>query len=340
MGMNGWTSLLRADPVPWLLGVDNPSVRFLTLVDILGKPPGGGEALEAKKAIMARGLVPRILARMNPGGYWETEERFYTAKYKGTAWQLIVLAEMSADGADKRIRAARDFLLERSQDRESGGFAHRHGVRTGGGSHSEVIPCLTGNMVYAMIKLGYLDDPGVGRGIDWINRYQRFDDRTSDPPRGWPYERYEMCWGRHTCHMGAAKALKALAEIPAAKRSADTRRTLEMGAEYFLKHHIFKRSHDLAKVSRPGWLRLGYPLMYQTDILEVLGILTRLGYRDQRMREALDAVIRGQDDHGRWTLASTFNGRFQVNVEVRGKASKWITLNALRVLRRFYAQPR
>ena len=95
MGMNDWKSKLQADPVPWLLGADNPSVRYLTLVDILARPTGSGEALEAKKAIMTQGLVPRILARMQPEGYWETAERFYTAKYKGTAWQFIVLAELS-----------------------------------------------------------------------------------------------------------------------------------------------------------------------------------------------------------------------------------------------------
>ena len=35
-------------------------------------------------------------------------------------------------------------------------------------------------------------------------------------------------------------------------------------------------------------------------------------------------------------LESTFNGCFQVNIERKGKPSKWITLNALRVLKRFY----
>lgn len=37
-----------------------------------------------------------------------------------------------------------------------------------------------------------------------------------------------------------------------------------------------------------------------------------------------------------WTLEDTYNGRFQVNIEQKGKPSKWITLNALRVLKRYY----
>ena len=78
--------------------------------------------------------------------------------------------------------------------------------------------------------------------------------------------------------------------------------------------------------------------MYQTDALDILGILTKLGYHDDRMQETVDLVISKQDDQGRWILENTFNGRFQVSIEQKGKPSKWITLNALRALNRFHSQ--
>ena len=68
-----------------------------------------------------------------------------------------------------------------------------------------------------------------------------------------------------------------------------------------------------------------------------MGILTKLGYKDRRMQEAVDLVVSKQDPQGRWKLENTFNGRFQVNVEQKGKPSKWITLNAIEALRRFYS---
>jgi hypothetical protein len=55
------------------------------------------------------------------------------------------------------------------------------------------------------------------------------------------------------------------------------------------------------------------------------------------MREAVDLVVSKQDDQGRWKLERTFNGRFQVNIEQKGKPSKWITLNALKALKWFYS---
>ena len=192
-------------------------------------------------------------------------------------------------------------------------------------------------MVWGLIRLGYLDDNRVQRGIEWIERYQRFDDKGSMPPKEWPYDKYKSCWGSHTCHMGLVKALKALAEIPGSRSNA-TKETIEKGAEYMLIHHIFKRSHDLEMVSKPSWKKFGFPKMWQTDALEVTLILTKLGYRDPRMQEAIDLIASKQGKDGRWLLESTFNGRFQTNIERKGMSSKFVTINALRVLKGWYGR--
>jgi hypothetical protein len=333
--MSNWKPFLKADPTGWLLEKDNPSVRYFTLTDILGKFENDSEVREAKDEIMEVGAVPKILAKQSNRGYWGSPENFYApGKFKGTVWQLMILAELGADSGEERVRKACEFILNNSQDRGSGGFSYLSDS-DGGGRHKRVIPCLTGNMVWSLIRLGYLEDPRVQRGIDWITTYQRFDDGISEALKGWPYGR-RSCWGRHSCHMGVVKALKAHAEIPSDERSEGVRCTIENGAEYLLKHHVYKRSHDLTRVSKAEWLRFGFPLMWNTDVLEVLGILTRLGYRDSRMEEALDLVVSKQDDQGRWKLENTFNGRFQVDIEQKGKPSKWITLNALKALKGFY----
>jgi hypothetical protein len=331
----GWKSKLRADATDWLLEDDNPSVQYFTLTDLLDKPQTDEQTQKARAAIMKVGLVPKILSKQNMDGSWETPTAFYTAKYKGTSWQLLILAELGADIGDICVKNACEFILGSSQHHESHGFSIARAEKTGGGRQSGVIPCLTVNMAYSLIRLGYLDDPRVQAGIDWINNYQRFDDG-EEAPRGWPYDKYVMCFGKHSCFMGAAKALKALAETPANRRDSKIRSTIEVGAEYFLKHQIYKRSHDLSKVSKPGWLHFGFPLMYQTDALEILGVLAKLGYKDERMQEAVDLVISKQDAQGRWKLESTFNGRFQTNIERKGEPSKWITLNALKALKRYY----
>ncbi len=329
-----WRRSLKADPTDWLLEKDNPSVRLLALTDILDLPESDGLVMGARRAIMQTGLVPQLLDLQTPEGAWDEADRFYHAKYKGTVWQLITLAEYWADPSDARVRAACEFILTHSQDVESGGFSVHRDATHGGGRHREVIPCLTGNMVWSLIRLGFLNDQRVQRGIDWITTYQRFDDGEGDVPTGWPYDKAEPCWGKHTCHMGAVKALKALADIPDDQRSKAVSDTIDEGVEYLLKHHLFKRSHDLTKVSKPGWKRFGFPLMYQTDVLEILDILARLGCTDDRVHEAIDLVCSKQTDEGRWLLENSFNGKTWLDVEQKGAPSKWITLRALRVIKR------
>ena len=319
---------------PWLLE-GGAAERYAALTRLPGAAPDTPEVQEARRLIMTEGPVPAILAQQLPDGHWAERDRFYRAKYQGTVWTLIILAELGADGADARVRAACEAVLRDSQDPDSGGFSYDRAKKAGGGLPSGVVPCLTGNMVFALIRLGMLDDPRARRGLDWITTYQRFDDGDGDAPTGRPYDKSEMCWGRHTCHMGAVKALKALAEVPPERRTPATHATISAGAEFLLRHHIHRRSHDLAKVSKPGWKRFGFPLMYQTDVLEILWVLARLDpayLRDERAREALDLVASRADAQGRWRLQQTFNDRFVVPVEAKGEPSRWVTLRALEVL--------
>jgi hypothetical protein len=337
--MNSWKTVLKADPIEWLLEKKSPSVRYFTLCDLLEQSNTSIEVKKAKHDIMNTGVVPAILSKQKEDGYWEESERFYNAKYKGTVWQLMILAELGADKNDDHIQNACEFILSASQDKQSGGFAYRSSTKTGGGRHNEVIPCLTGNMIWSLIRLGYYTDPRVQKGIEWITTYQRFDDGIPIIPKGWPYDRLKTgCFSNHSCHMGAVKTLKALAAIPREKRSPAVKKTIKKGAEYFLLHHVFKSSHNLDRVPKPGWLKFGFPLMYQTDALEILWILTSLGYKDSRMQDAIDILISKQNSSGTWNLENTFNGRYQVNIEKKGEPSKWITLHALQVLKRYYEE--
>jgi hypothetical protein len=334
--MTEWKSLLHADAIPWLLKDNNPSVRFLTLKEILDKPKAHPEVRTARQNIMKTGMIPKILAKQSPGGYWEKAEDFYIrTKYKGTVWTFIILAELMADPEDKRTQKTCKFILDWSQDRKSGGFSYQ-GSSRGGGYHSGIIPCLTGNMTWGLIRFGYLDDPRVRRAIDWITTYQRFDDGVSIAPRGWPYDRHEQCWGKHTCTLGVIKGLKALSEIPQQRRTKNVKIFIHNAAEFLLKHHVYKRSNNPDRVAKPKWTKLWFPWMWDTDVLEMLLILTGLGLKDNRMKDAVDLVLSKQNDQGRWNLEMTYNNRFQVNIERKGKPSKWITLNALRVLKRYY----
>jgi hypothetical protein len=319
----------------WLLEKDNPSVRYETLTTLLGYPQDDAEVLAARQMIMTAGLVPSILQNQNTDGSWGQPDRFYNDKYTGTVWNLLLLAELAAAPDHPQIQNACEFIFHHAQNPETGGFSYTMSAKTGTGLASGIIPCLTGNMVYSLIRLGYLDDRRLQQAIDWIVTWQRADDGDADPPGGPVYDRYEMCWGRHSCHMGVAKALKALAAIPADRRKPAVGDKIDLLCEYFLKHHLYKKSHDLATVARPGWLKPGFPLMYQTDILELLDLFAGLDRWDPRLEDARVILQSKQPADGRWILENTFNGKMVVQFEQKGKPSKWLTLKALRILDRF-----
>jgi hypothetical protein len=52
--------------------------------------------------------------------------------------------------------------------------------------------------------------------------------------------------------MGAIKALKAFAEKPPERCSPEVRPARAHGVEFRLRHHVHRRSHDLAHDSKPG----------------------------------------------------------------------------------------
>lgn len=333
--MSDWKTVLKADPTNWLLEEENPSVRYFTLKDILGRAEDDKAVCTARQDVMQTGMVPMILDKQREAAYLQSYSRFYTYKYKGLVWSLIVLTELGAE-ANAQIKEHCEYLFENSQERQDGGFSQNTAARAGGGRITEVIPCLSGNMVWSLIRFGYLNDTRLQKGIDWITRYMRFNDGVADDPQVPPYDRYEICWGAHTCHMGVVKALKALSAVPVERRTKEINDTIQKAAEFLLIHHIYKRSHNLNRTSKPGWLKFGFPLMYQTDVLEILDILTELGIEDSRMDEAINIVIAKQDDTGRWKTENTYNSdRLLIPMGQKDEQSKWITLRAMRVLKRY-----
>ena len=241
--LNRTQPAVPAGTVKWLLEEDNPAVCRFTLTRLLDRSEKHPDVRRARTAVMTRGVVPDILALQHADGYWDRPDQFYHAKYRGSVWQLIVLAEHDPDPADPRIRQAGEFIINRAQDRSSGGFSLHEAARCGGGRAREVVPCLTGNMVLSLLRLGFGADPRVLQGIDWLAENLRFDDGESKPPANFPYNHWEMCYGRHSCFMGVVKGLKALAEVPLPARSAAVQRCIRDGVEFLLRHHIFKRSH-------------------------------------------------------------------------------------------------
>jgi len=57
--------------------------------------------------------------------------------------------------------------------------------------------------------------------------------------------------------------------------------------------------------------------------------------RDERIQDALEVLMSKQGQDGRWVLEKT-PGNMHTGFGTRGRPNKWVTLNAMRVLKRVY----
>lgn len=330
-----WRYNLNADSIPWLLEEDNPSVRFLTLTKLLDRPEGDPEVRQTKAAIMTSEPVQAILANQTAEGFWAQPGWGYAPKYRGTVWQITFLGLLGADGANERVRRGCEYLLANSRA-PSGAFSALAEHHNSGSIH-----CLNGNLIFALIRLGYCGDSRLDAALDWLARSvtgRDFETR---------YHRYYksgvagpgfLCSANNgqACAWGAIKALLALGAVPLDRRTEAVQEAIAATAEFLMSHDLAHAAYPTGWSTKPSsvWFKFGFPLGYTSDILEALWALGEAGYGgDPRAEAARQLVLSKQDEQGRWTLENTLNGKMWADIEVKRRPSKWVTWRALRALK-------
>jgi hypothetical protein len=333
MVANMWKDNLKGDRTEWLLEPSDPSVRYWALKDLQGLEEDDPDVVAARDAVMESPTVAAILGAMNPEGYWMNQDDMYLPKYTASTHQLLILAELGARRTPEIGKAVEHvFRFQRN----SGHFLTKL-PKTEKGKDSAVKDgcCFDGNVLQYLVHFGYLDDSRTQRLLDFILDYH--DDENA----GWKCRAYPIDPARVfpvNCYMGATKVLKALSLIPEERRSPEIRRVILREVGNLMDNNIYQylRNPDGSRKDKAGWKRFGFPLFYQADALEILDTLTRLGVRDPRMKPSIDLVLDAQQEDGTWLLKDTFNGKMIVDIEEKHRPSKWITLRAMRVLKRFY----
>ncbi len=333
-----WLDSLRGDPRPWLLDASRPAVAQLALRWLEDRPADDPDVVAARAAAMAGGPIAPILDAQDPAGWWVKPGPGYAPKYRGTVWSLIVLEQLGADPDDPRIAAGCEYVLAHTQA-DSGGFGCS-------GSHradrppppSSVLHCLGGNLLRALIALGWLRDPRVAAAVDWQARAivggpgapRYYASGTSGPGfacgvnEGLP------------CAWGAVKALRGLEAIPRDERDPLVEAGIAAGADLLLSVDPSVAAYPAGwggGISR-GWFRLGFPSGYVADILQAGEVLVDAGHAaDPRLGPLADRILAKQDEAGRWRNEYPYRGKLWADVDEPGVASPWVTLRACRFLR-------
>ncbi len=302
----------------WLLEPGQPVVRYYALRELLDRKESDPDVREAHSRILEEGWVPEILSSQNPEGNWESIEDLYRPKYTATNWRVITLSDFSLNHRDDpRLERACELFFK---DKEWLGDEEKFDAE------GEV--CISGNLARMLTRFGYRDDPRVKKVFGWLVSHQKEDG-------GW------QCFNSDKGTLDCWEALAAFSALPKAERTKSMNASIEKGAEFYLE----RRLHEEGQRYDP-WYRFHYPNHYYYDILVGLDVLTSLGFAgDKRLVDALQLLRQKRLPDGSWTLEAvhpdigegyTFRekGVRKFAVEAEGQPSKWITLTALKVLKR------
>jgi len=322
--------IARPEVVQWLLEPSNPSIRYWALQHFQGLSAKNTEVQTAQQSIQQSPVVKAFLDAQAPEGHWGKPNHLYANKYTATTHTLLILAEFGLPKIPTIERGIENLFTFQLN---SGHFSTVL-PKTARGYASTVSDtcCLDANILYYLAHFDYLEDPRTQKTIQFLV------DHYDESHRGWKCRAYPINRDAvfpQECYMGLCKVLKAFSNFPSKHRTPEINHIINQLAEVIFENQIYMylRNPDGTRKEKAGWKRFGFPLFYNSDILEVLDTLTRLGIKDSRMQEAIDLVINLQQPDGKWILKHTFNGKFHHDIEVKGKPSKWITLRALRVLK-------
>jgi len=273
----------------WLLEKDEPSIRYRTLTEVLGRPENDPEVREALALVPERGWAAKILAARKPGGGWDDEGSQYRPKYVSTNWMMLILSDLGLGSSLPEVREACEFWMD--------GFAARDGG-LGGSSSGTPHYCVAANMARALVRFGYADDPRVRRTFEWLVGQ-------AAPKGGW------SCFGSGR-NLDSWEALSAFAVYPRSRWTAEMREVVGKGAEFFLERELHRQGAHY-----PPWFRFHYPVHYYYDLLVGLDFMTALGYAtDPRMSYATEFLRSRRRRDGRWNLDA-------VHPDVEGAVARW-----------------
>jgi hypothetical protein len=302
--------MMKEETLSWLLEAETPTIRYLTLVDLMGLPEADDRVEEARQAIMRQGPVPAILAEQTEGGNWPGEYSYYTPKYRSTHWSLLLLTELQVDGAEPRFRRGVEFML----GQVPGPLTKRLIGEESGWS------CLFGNVLRYVCHAGLAGDDRAAGLIDYAVR---------EIGEG----NCRCLWNdTYACAWGVARTLWGLAALPNELRRPAVERAIQQGLEFLLAPGRLPAADypvpDGGRV-HAFWSRLNFPLFYQADVLFVLRVAGELGALDQPgAQEALAWLAGRRQKNGRWRGSSPFRRRTWPQLGGPEETNRWVTLQA------------
>ena len=316
---------MKTEIIDKLLKSEEPSVRYKTLVNVLGESPQSPKIKKLQAEINKSSRVQTLLSMKDNSGTMPFHP--YT-KWIGAHWVLAILSDLGYPTGDKSLIPLKeqvyDWLL---------GPRHQKNIRLINGLTRRCVS-QEGYAVYYSLKLGLADE----RTEELVTRITSWQW----PDGGWNCDKNPEA--KHSSFMESIVPMRALTFHAKETNSRKSKEAVKKASDIFLKRNLFKGQRS-GKIIREKFIKLRYPTYFDYDILVGLKVMAEAGFiKDPRCREALDLLqSKTLPDGGFPSEAKLYQPFKALNIS-RGslvdwggvsirRYNEWVTVDALYVLK-------
>jgi hypothetical protein len=323
-----------------LLSSGEPSVRWKTLVHVLGENPESKSAVALGNEVRASPRVLKLLGGRDASGRMVRGRGPYS-KWQGAHWALAHLADIGYPRGDQSLAPMRDQVLEAWLDEEfftefetddKARVYGRHGVPLMRGRYRRC-GSQQGNALFMTLALG-LDDGRCARLVERLLHWQW-------PDGGWNCDKDPSA--ATSSFTETLLPLRGLSLYAQATGDPSARKAALRAAEVFLERRLFRRRSG-GNIIKQEFTKLHYPLYWHYDILGGLKAMAEAGLiGDPRCADALDLLESKRLADGGWPAEAKYyhvSDAVELGAEMVdwGETSsrvmnEWVTVDALSVLR-------
>lgn len=319
-----WQPFLKYNPLPQFDDVPDSALTYQVERNLKG--------MDSDSPMILWELPPvlKILSKQQDDGFWKyPKKKDDPREISGysqleTFRQLGILVEKYLLNRDHpAVQKAAEFLFSCQTD--EGDF---RGIYL-----DQYSPNYTAAYLEILIKAGFVNEPQVKRGLQWLLSLRQEDG-------GWvvPLRTEHLRWGevkalnapvqprreKASSHMVTGVVLRAFAAHPKYNRN-----TAILHAGELLASRIFKADNYTDRKAPDYWTRITFPFWF-TDILSTLDSLSKLRFSSNhpKIREGIDWFANQQKEDGGWSLHMLKGGGDE-------NYKYWIFLVICRMLDRF-----
>jgi hypothetical protein len=299
--------------IEWLLEGDI-SIQYQVYRNLLNI-----EKPDIKERISTEGWGAKYLSLRKNNGHWGIS--FYQPKWISTHYTLLDIRNLCFPNHHSDIQFSVNKILNENKGSD-GGINPSKSL-----SKSDV--CVNGMFLNYASYFGANEDD-LKSVIDYVLSQQL--------PDGGFNCHYNRIGARHSSlhsTLSIAEGIQEYVQKGYKYRVEELKKAEKESRAFMLEHKLFK-SHRTGEIIDRKMLMLSYPSRWRYDILRALDYFRYAGVAyDERMADAIEILLKKQREDKKWPLQARHSGQSHFEMEITGKASRWNTMRALRVLEHF-----